>query len=73
MRLVQGHVQLWAQQVQLHAWLKQWVYLPDASCVPAVHATTKLAEQTGEVAAKIANKKIRKLKILMKMIFITLW
>jgi len=37
--------------------------LPDASCVPAVYAERlKLAEQTGEVAAKIANKKIKKIK-----------
>jgi dihydroxy-acid dehydratase len=37
--------------------------LPDASCVPAVYAERlKLAEQTGEIAAKIANKKIKKIK-----------
>ncbi|EMH79958.1 dihydroxyacid dehydratase/phosphogluconate dehydratase [alpha proteobacterium HIMB114] len=37
--------------------------LPDASSVPAVYSERlKLAEQTGEVAAKIANKKIKKIK-----------
>ena len=37
--------------------------LPDASSVPAVYSERlKLAEQTGEIAAKIANKKIKKIK-----------
>lgn len=37
--------------------------LPDASSVPAVYSERlKLAELTGEVAAKIANKKIKKIK-----------
>lgn len=37
--------------------------LPDASSVPAVYSERlKLAEKTGEVAAKIANKKIKKIK-----------
>jgi len=37
--------------------------LPDAASVPAVYSERlKLAEQTGEIAAKIANKKIKKIK-----------